>query len=89
MYKDKTKQKQAVKRAVAKHREGITSSPTSEGITSKQGITYPHIIDKLTDKRWRDNLTYVCSHFRQDMKEVTWLGGYNLSDVCDWRECTA
>jgi len=85
MYKDKEKQKEAVKKAVQKHR-GITE----EGITS-QGITsYPDIIDKLTDPVWRGKLEKICSafaHRSQDM-EACWLGDNNLSVVCDWLECT-
>ena len=84
MYKDKTKQKEAVKKAVRKHRQGITP----KGIT-EQGITYPHIIDKLTDPWWREHLGIICSTFREDMKECTYLGGVPLTTVCDWLECTS
>ena len=92
MYKDKEKQREAIRKAVQKHRQGITTEGiTSEGITG-QGITgYPDIIDKLTDPIWRAHLIKVCNAFQhrpQDM-EVTWLGDTNLSTVCDWLECTA
>ena len=98
MYKDKAKQRKANREAMRKKRgitegitkeQGITPSPTSEGIT--QGITAQasHILDKLTDPRWRDNLSYLCEHMRQDEKEVTWLGGAPLPTICDWLECTA
>ena len=86
MYKDKEKQREAVKKAVQKHR-GITS----EGIT-EQGITHPDIIDKLTDPRWRTHLEKVCSAFKvssnPSYSKDVWLGDTNLSTVCDWLECT-
>ena len=54
-YKDKEKQKAAVKRAVDKHRKGITS----EGIT-EQGITqYPAILLALTDPIKRRKLEKI------------------------------
>ena len=86
MYKDKERQKQVVKEAVRKHRQGIT-----KGITEPQGITslpVYHILDKLTDKKWRENLGYQCSHLRPNDKECTYLGGFPLDTVCDWFECT-
>jgi len=43
MYKDKEKQREAVKRAVEKHRKGITEGITNEGITEK-GVTGPVIL---------------------------------------------
>jgi hypothetical protein len=74
--------------------EGITPPVTRKGITTAEGITagitdYPHIIDKLVDPKWRANLSYLCSHFTKDQKEVTWLGDYNLSLVCDLLQCTS
>ena len=99
MYKDKDKQREAAREAMRRLRvkgitggQGITSNPTSEGITSVEGITSSpayHILDKLTDPKWRENLTYLCSHLRQQDKEVTWLGEMNLSTVCDWLQCTS
>ncbi len=101
MYKDKDKQREAARLAMRRHREGITegitqaegitSSPTSEGITGEEGITscpVYHILDKLTDSKWKENLTYLCSHLRQSDKEVTWLGDVSMVTVCDWLECT-
>lgn len=87
MYKNKEKQRAAVKKAVQKHREGIT-----QGITSMEGITYPDIIHKLTDPYWRKHLEKVCPAFKASSnpsysKDV-WLGDTNLSTVCDWLECT-
>ena len=56
MYKDKEKQREAVKNAVDKHRKGITKGITEEGITS-QGITYYHpILDDLVDPVRRKKL---------------------------------
>ncbi len=57
-YKDKEKQKKAVKRAVDKHR-GITKGITSEGIT-EEGITqYPAIIHALADPVKRAKLEKI------------------------------
>ena len=54
-YKDKEKQKEAVKRAVDKHRKGITL----EGIT-EQGITeYPAIVHALCDPVKRAKLEKI------------------------------
>ena len=77
MYKDKKKQKAAVRKAVAKHREGITPGITSdtttientkkflesEGVTDYETPTYPDIIDKLTDPVWRKRLEKICTSF--------------------------
>ena len=86
MYKDKEKQKEAVRKAVQKHR-GIT-----EGITSTGGITHPDIIDKLTDPKWRDRIGKVCDAFKvshhPDYVNDVWLGDTNLSMVCGYLECT-
>lgn len=84
MYKDKGKQREAVKKAVQRHREGIT-----QGITSEEGITYPDILDKLTNPFWRDRLEKICLAFKSSpyIKDV-WLGDTNLSTACDWLECT-
>jgi len=91
MYKDKTKQKEAVRKAVRKHRQGITPEGITTKRSNKQGVTYPHIIDKLTDPAWRAHLESVCQGFarRQDLKECTYLGGVPLTIVCDWLECTS
>jgi len=99
MYKDKEKQRAATKERVRRYRKGVTNFPglvprASKGVTKEdilaQGVTYPDIIDKLTDPVWRGKLERICSSFtrRGDM-EVCWLGDTNLSTVCDWLECTA
>ena len=91
MYKNKDKQREATRKAVQKHRQGITQGITSEGITG-QGITYPDIIDKLTDPVWRDRLGRICQAFKNSHHpgyvQDVWLGDSNLSTVCDWLECT-
>lgn len=89
MYKNKEKQREAVKKAVQKHRTGIT-----QGITSTEGITpYPDIIDKLINKIWRGKLERICLSFKHSHHpsdaETCWLGDNNLSIVCNWLECTA
>ena len=59
MYKDKEKQKEAVKRAVDKHR-GITKGITSEGITG-QGITRIEFIQKeLNDPYLVQGIEVAC-----------------------------
>ena len=87
-YKSKAKQREAVRKAVHKHRQGIT-----EGITSGEGITYPNIIDKLTDPIWRPRLEKICNAFQSShhssFAEMCWLGDTNLSLACDWLECTS
>jgi len=76
---------------------GVTSDTTkesflkAEGVT--EGVTYPDILDKLTDPRWRDNLEKVCAAFERSNnpsynKEV-WLGDARLSIACDWLKCTS
>ena len=59
--------------------------------SNKVGLTYPHIIDKLTDPAWRAHLEKVCEGFarREDLKACTYLGGVPLTIVCDWLECTS
>jgi len=103
MYKDKEKQRAANKERQRRYREGwkeAKSVTISEGVTALEsqgvtssggfiGVTYPDIIDKLTDPVWRGKLERICSSFsrRGDM-EVCWLGDNNLTVVCDWLECT-
>ena len=70
-------------------RRYMKAQRAKEGSNSEGLTDYPHIIDKLVDPKWRSNLTYLCSHLRRDEKEVTWLGDYNLSLVCDWLQCTS
>lgn len=63
-YKDKGKQKEAVKRAVDKHR-GITKGITSEGIT-EQGITqYPAIIHSLVSLEKRKKLEAIYQSLKE------------------------
>ena len=85
--------------------EGLTSDTTkdiegflkaegvTEGVTLTEGVTYPDILDKLTDPRWRENLEKVCAAFERSnnpsySKDV-WLGNTNLSIACDWLKCTS
>lgn len=59
MYKDKTKQREAVKKAVNKHR-GIT-----KGITESEGITsVPAIVTAITNPVTRKKLEAVCSSLK-------------------------
>ena len=66
MYKDKDKQREAVKKAVEKHRKGITEQGiTREGITLHTGPkikfdngSYLHI-NKLVDIKSRGLITYL------------------------------
>ena len=103
MYKSKEKQKEATRERVRRYRDrakgvtesmGVTSPPTSKGVTKKEGVTKgvpplaANILDKLTDPKWRANIEYICSHLRECDKEVTYLGGVPLPTVCDWLECT-
>jgi len=67
-YKDRDKQKEAVKKAVDKHR-GITKGITSEGITP-MGITdyYPPVVYALLDPVKRKKLEYICQALRDEDK---------------------
>ena len=63
-YKDRNKQREAVKEAVAKHRKGITDEGiTDEGITD-EGITYPPIVYALVDKEKRAKLQSICESLK-------------------------
>jgi len=89
MYKDKERQREADKERQRRYRKGVTKT---KGVTALEvGLTYPDIIDKLTDKIWRPRLEKICQSFKSrnphDM-QVCWLGDTNLSTVCDWLECT-
>jgi len=57
-YKDKEKQKKAVKLAVQRYR-GITEGITEQGITP-EGITYPPIIYALAEPIKREKLERIC-----------------------------
>ena len=88
MYKNKTKQRSAVKKAVQKHRNETRSE---QGIT--KGITsHPDILDKLIDPIWRKRLEKICYSFENShnpkYKEMVWLGDCNLSTACDWLGAT-
>ena len=93
------KQKGVTKGEGVTSSEGVTSDTTkdiegflkAEGVT--EGVTYPDILDKLTDPCWRDNLEKVCAAFERSnnpsySKDV-WLGDANLSIACDWLKCTS
>ena len=58
MYKDKERQREAVKKAVERHRV-LQKGITSEGITG-QGIT-PRLslVEKLVDPEWRGKLVKI------------------------------
>jgi hypothetical protein len=73
-YKDKEKQKEAVRRAVERKRKGITEGITNEGITKKgitddEGITsdvnpdseYIAIVYVLADIKRRAKLRAICN----------------------------
>jgi len=48
-YKDESKQKEAIRKAVQKHRQGITEGITEEGITegiTEEGITTNNVIPR-------------------------------------------
>ena len=105
MYKDVEKRKQASKERMQRMRQGVTLGVTKEGVTSMgvtktegvtalkgQGVTYPDILDKLTDKTWRKKLgmlndAFKTSHNPHYAKEV-WLGDLPLDVVFDYLECT-
>lgn len=57
-YKDQAKQREAIKKAVNRHRQGITDGITQEG-KNEQGITYHPIIYALTDKAKRVKLEKI------------------------------
>ena len=71
-YKDKEKQRKAVRDAVNKHRKGITS----EGITG-QGITqYPAIIPALVDPEKRVKLEKIYQSLKEFKQEKNVYYGY-------------
>ena len=94
MYKDKEKQREAVKRAVQKHRgitEGITEGITPQGITDLSGDTQD-LLDKLTDPIWRGRLEKICRAFESShhpsYSDTCFLGNYELPLVCELLEVT-
>ena len=91
MYKDKEKERNKAKERMRRYRQkGVTD--IGEGVTI-EGITYPDIIDKLTDPFWRTRLEKICNAFQSShhssFAEMCWLGDTNLSLACDWLECTS
>ena len=107
MYKDKTKANEAARERMKRYRakgvtsaKGVTALAGRKGVTSGQGVTqgvaegvtYPDILDKLTDPWWRDKLERICaafksSHYPPYVQDV-WLGDANLSTACDWLTVT-
>ena len=91
MYKSKTKQREAVQKAVKKHRNKLA---TNQGIT--KGITrIPyHIVEKLADETWRERLTMLKISFEESHNPsyasnlMFCFCGTPLSDVFDWLEVT-
>ena len=71
-YRDKEKQKKAIKEAVKKHREGITSKVLQERVLQEEGITYPPIVHALIvpEKRRKLEKIYRVLHERNQDKEV-------------------
>lgn len=98
MYKDREKQREVTKDRVRRYRDKQKGVTELEGVTIKFAaddicsVTYPDIIDKLTDPTWRGKLEKICHAFQASSnpsysKDV-WLGDTNMSTVCDWLECT-
>ncbi len=92
MYKNKTKQRESVKKAVQKHRNETRSE---QGITKGITLGGRDIVNKLTDPIWRTRLTKLCcafenSHHPEYKEEVNFLDDNytNLSTACDWLEVT-
>lgn len=80
-YKDKAKQKEAVKKAVLKHHKGITEKTILEGITG-EGITYPPIIHALADPIKKKKLESICEHLdrRKLLSKVYYGAGEHSVD---------
>ena len=94
MYKDKKKEQEASKERMRRYRarKGVTEVEGVTALTSPlegEGVTYPDIIDKLTDPFWRGRLEKICNAMRKQDREVSWLGNLNLSTVCDLLECVS
>ena len=60
MYKDKNKQKEAVKKATRRYRKGITGGITENG----EGIT-PAIVKALVDPKKRAMLEYISEDLKR------------------------
>ena len=86
-YKDKETQREAVKKAVEKHR-GITKGITEQGITG-EGITrYPALLYALVEKRAK--LEAICQSLGKYRGQVTYgVGGPDFFMVSEMLECTA
>ena len=79
MYKDKEKQREAVRKAVAKHRQGITS-----------GITYPSIIEALVDPKRRAMLEFISYDLnRKGLGRKVRYGGPDFEVISELLEATA
>jgi hypothetical protein len=91
MYKDKVKQREAVRRAVTKHRQGITSGITEKGITEKSITKYPAILLALCDPKKRAMLEFISSDLiRKGIGANTWygIGGPDMEVVAELLEVT-
>ena len=94
-YKNKEQERAASKERMQRMRQGVTKGVTkTEGVTAlgAKGVTYPDIIDKLTDKTWRKKLealhaAFQSSHNPSYAKDV-WLGDLPLDVVFDYLEIT-
>ena len=106
MYRDKDKAREASKERMRRYRdkkgvtkgvtsvEGVTTPVTIEGVTGcNMGVTYPDLLDKLTNPWWRDRLGKICAAFRAshhpEYVQDVWLGEANLSVACDWLSVTS
>ena len=73
---------------IGRDMEGVTFSTGED-----EGVTYPNILDKLTDPVWRDRLSRLQAAFEHshhpDYASACWLGDCNLSLAFDLLECTA
>ena len=79
MYKDKEKQREAVRKAVAKHRQGITS-----------GITYPAIIEALVAPKRRAMLEFISYDLnRKGLGRKVRYGGPDFEVISELLEATA
>ncbi len=105
MYKDKAKQKEAVRNAVAKHRKGITSKGiTGQGITfegTRGGLSLhsgPTVcfnngcyihVNKLVDPKSRKLLTYLSENLKYPDSVRVGMNGPSITDVKKLLEVTA
>jgi hypothetical protein len=99
MYKDKEKQREATRERVRRYREahqaeGVTPTPTSKGVTAKIGVTYPGIIDILTDRKQRTGLEKIVQAFKEshhpEYAADVYVGVYGptVLEAGDLLECT-